>query len=155
MVSDYIETSYIPAATAFSELRAGNHAVLHEMVAWKRRIRQDWDKVVVRAVEVRGETEAIKGKEVEVVVTVDTAGHDPQELNVELIHGPIDLWENFKVRHITPLTADEASPETNGDWLFSGLIPLSHTGRYGYVVRVTPQHPNLSFSQRVDLVHRG
>jgi len=155
MVSDYIETSYIPAATAFSELRAGNHAVLREMVAWKRRIRQDWDKVVVRAVEVRGETEAVKGKEVEVVVTVDTAGHDPQELNVELLHGPIDLWENFKVRHITPLTADEASPETNGDWLFSGLIPLSHTGRYGYVVRVTPQHPNLAFSQQVDLVHRG
>jgi len=155
MVSDYIETSYVPAAKAYSELRAGNYAVLREMVAWKKRIQADWNRIAIRTVEVRGEKEAVKGKEVEVVVTVDTAGHDTHELNVELLHGPIDLWENFKVRHITRLTADEGGPDTNGDRVFSGLIPLSATGRYGYVVRVTPQHPNLAFSQRQYLVHRG
>jgi len=155
MVSDYIETSYVPAAKAYSELRAGNYAVLREMVAWKKRMQADWNRIAIRTVEVRGEKEAVKGKEVEVVVTVDTAGHDTHELNVELLHGPIDLWENFKVRHITRLTADEGGPDTNGDRVFSGLIPLSATGRYGYVVRVTPQHPNLAFSQRQYLVHRG
>jgi starch phosphorylase len=155
MVSEYIETSYVPAAKAYSELRAGNYAVLREMVAWKKRIQADWDKIAIRTVEVRGESEALKGKEVEVVVTVDTAGHDPRELDVELLHGPIDLWENFKVRHVTRLTAEEEAPDTDGARIFSGLIPLSHTGRYGYVVRVTPQHPNLAFSQRQYLIHRG
>jgi starch phosphorylase len=155
MVSEYVETSYVPAARSYSELRAGNYAVLREMVSWEKRIQADWDKIAIRNVEVRGEKEAVKGKEVEVVVTVDTAGHEPQELDVELLHGPIDLWENFKVRHITRLTADEASPDSDGARIFSGMIPLSHAGRYGYVVRVTPQHPNLAFSQRQYLVHRG
>jgi starch phosphorylase len=155
MVSDYIETSYVPCAVTSEELRADNYRVLKEMVAWKKGIKDDWGKIAVNSVEVRNEGRAVKGKDVEVFVTVDTAGHHPSELNVELLHGPIDLWENFKVRLITSLRADESSPPNNGNVLFSGLIPLSHTGLYGYVVRVTPRHPNLPSSQRLDLVHRG
>jgi len=124
-------------------------------VAWKKGIKADWGKISIKSVEIGNEAEAFKGHEAEVFVSVDTAGHHPSELNVELLHGPVDLRENFKVRHISPLAADESRPRENGCSLFSGLIPLSHTGLYGYVVRVTARHPNLPASQRLDLVHRG
>jgi glycogen phosphorylase len=155
MVTDYIENCYVPSARSYSELRVGNYAVLKEMVAWKNTLSSDWNSIRVKTVEVRNEVEAVEGKEIEVVVIVETAGHRPGELKVELLHGPIDIWENFKVRHVTRLQADSSGPESNGDVIFSGFIPLSHTGLYGYAVRISPEHPNLPFSRSLDLVKSG
>ncbi len=154
MVSQYIETAYVPAGRSSSHLQADNYALLREMVAWKRKISQDWDKIAVKNVQVLDAGEALKGKTIAVEVIVNTVGHSHDELKVELLHGPIDLWENFKVRHITRLNASSTNLG-NGDVLFTGSIPLSHTGLYGYVVRITPDHPNLPFSQSFELVHRG
>ena len=147
MVSDYIENCYVSSAKSYSDLKAGNYATLKEMVAWKNKLGADWQNIRIKTVEVRNEEEAVKGKEIEVVAVVDTAGHRPNELKVELLHGPIDIWENFKVRHVTRLDSDSSSPEDNGDVIFSGFIPISHTGLYGYVVRISPEHPNLPFSR--------
>ena len=155
MVSDYTETCYVPAARASSELRVGNYAVLKQMVAWKKKIKEDWAKITIRSVNVSNEFEAVKGKDVEVTVVVDTAGHSPDELKVELLHGPVDLWDNFKVRHITRLAAKNHGIPQDGEGIFSGMIPLGQTGLYGYVVRVTPSHPNLAYSRGFDLIHRG
>ncbi|MCX5861222.1 MAG: alpha-glucan family phosphorylase [Desulfomonile sp.] len=157
MVSDYVETCYVSAARDFEELRSGNYAGLKKMVEWKRKIREDWGNIAILSVEIRDDSDAIKGKDVEVVVHVDTSGHSPSEIKVELLHGPIDLWGNFKVRHTTPLTPapPKLVSETSNTVVFSGLIPLSNTGLYGYVVRITPEHPNLPFSESFDLVHKG
>jgi starch phosphorylase len=155
MVSEYIESAYAPLARNSSELRANNYAVLRQMVAWQKRMAQDWEKIRIQDVRVPDEGRALQGKEVEVIVTVDTAGHRPDEVKVELLHGPIDLRDNFKERHITCMTAQSASPDANGNVIFSGLMPVTHTGLYGYVVQITPDHANLPFSQALDLIHRG
>jgi len=155
MVSDYIETSYVPAAANFAALRENNYARLRQLVAWRQDIREDWNRIAVRSVNVTNDLEPLKGRTVEVSVTVDTAGHSPDELKVELLHGPVDLWDNFKDRHITRLTAENSVGSPYGEVRFSGLMPLTETGLYGYVVRVTPEHPNLPFSQSFDLVQRG
>lgn len=155
MVSEYIEDGYIPAARSFKELRADNYVRLRELVSWKKKIETDWGYVAVKEVRVLDESHAVKGQDVKVVVNVETAGHSPEELRVELLHGPIDLWENFKVRHITRLQPIDSGPDSNGQVAFSGLIPLRHTGLYGYLARVTPEHPLLSSSQWADLVQRG
>jgi starch phosphorylase len=155
MVSDYIETAYVPAALNFSELRGYDYAVLRDLVSWKTRIRDDWGNIAIRNVEMRNETEALKGKTVEVHVTVHTAGHRPEELKVDLLHGPTDLWQNFKVRHMTRLSPERSEPDGSGEVSFSGLMPLSHTGLYGFVVRITPYHRNMPFTESFCLVHRG
>jgi len=155
MVTDYIETSYVPAAGNYTALRKDNLSTLRQMVAWRERIREDWPKIAILNVEVRNDVEALKGKTVEVLVTVDTAGHSPQEFKVELLHGPVDLWDNFKLRYITTLSEDRSRGTSGNEVLFSGLIPLADTGLYGYGVRVTPQHPNLPFSEGFNLVRRG
>ena len=155
MVSDYIEQGYLPAARSYAELRSNNFGRLKELVSWRKKIEADWGRVAVNDVQVIDQGNAVKGKEVKVVVSIETAGHRPEELRVELLHGPIDLWENFKVRHITRLEPDLSVPPDDGKVLFSGLIPLRHTGQCGYVARVIPEHPLLPRSQWADLVHRG
>jgi starch phosphorylase len=155
MVSDYIENCYVPSAKAYSELKIGNFAALKEMVQWQNRLSNDWKNINIKAVDIKGEVDAVKGKKIEVAAIIDTAGHRPHELKVELLHGPIDIWQNFKVRHITRLEADLAGPESNGDVIFSGHIPLSDAGLYGYVIRISAEHPNLPFSRSLDLVRFG
>jgi len=155
MVSEYVESSYVPAAKNFRELREGNYAVLRQMVAWKKRIQEDWNRIVIRNVDICGDEEALKGSSVEVCVTLETAGHKPDEFKVELLHGPTDLWDNFTVRHVTRLLPKENPDNSDGTVAFSGLMPLTQTGMYGYMVRVTPEHPNQPFSKSLDLVQRG
>lgn len=155
MVSEYTELAYVPAARNASALSSHDFAALREMVFWKQRIRDNWKKIQIQDVQVREEREPLKGKEVEVVVAVNTASLSPGELKVELLHGPIDLWENFKVRHVTRLQPDAGGTDVNAHVSFSGHIPLSHTGLYGYGVRITPDHQNLPLSQELDLVLRG
>jgi glycogen phosphorylase len=156
MVCDYIEDFYIPAARSSAQLQADNYVALKNMVDWKEVIKDDWDKISVNSVVVRDEAEALKGRQVQVVVGVETSGHQPEELNVELLHGPIDLWDNFKVRHVTRLAPENQARAVGSEQvLFSGWIPLSHAGLYGYVVQVTPEHPNLPASRKVALIHRG
>jgi glycogen phosphorylase len=125
------------------------------MVTWKKRIRDDWSKIAILGVTIGNQDDAIKGKEVEVSAIVDTAGHNADELNVEVVHGPVDLRDNFKVRHVTRLVPQRADSSGNGTVNFSGLIPLSHTGLYGYEIRITPDHPNMAFSHKFNYVRRG
>jgi starch phosphorylase len=152
MVTDYIEQFYVPQAQNALILEQNDYAILKEMVDWKTNILSDWDRIAILNVEVLNEKDAVRGKEVEVAVTVDTAGRHPDELRIELSHGPIDLWDNFKVRYSTRLTHESTE---HGHVLFSGMIPISHTGLYGYEVRITPEHPNLAFSHRLNHVLRG
>ncbi|MFH1116205.1 MAG: alpha-glucan family phosphorylase [Pseudomonadota bacterium] len=155
MVSDYVQSAYVPSAHNSSDLRRDDYAGLRRMVRWQKSIREDWDKISVRAVMVRNEEQAVKGRDIEVVVAMDTAGHAPGEFSVELLHGPLDLKDDFKVRYVTPLKPSLRPPDADGDVEFSGRIPLAHSGLYGYGVRVTPYHGNLPLSQVFDLVHRG
>jgi starch phosphorylase len=155
MFSEYVETAYLPAAERVSRLKAENYGALKEMVAWKKRIREDWTSVQVTDVSIRDQRPALKGKAVEMAVTVNLAGHKASEIKVELLHGPVDLWERFKVRDVTRLHPQFETPDSNGEVVFSGLIPLGHTGLYGYGVRISSYHPNQPPSQALELVLRA
>lgn len=155
MVSDYIQSAYVPSARKSTELGKNDYAALRKMVQWKTSMRNDWNDIRVRSVAVRDEAEAVKGKDVEITVSVDAAGHKPDEIRVELVHGPLDLKDCFKVRYVTSLEAAAKDSGQNGEVEFSGRIPLNHSGLYGYRVRVTPCHPNLPVSQVFGLVHHG
>ncbi|MFC1836333.1 alpha-glucan phosphorylase, partial [Thermodesulfobacteriota bacterium] len=154
MVSDYVEKFYVDAARNSELLRQDDYRALKEMVAWKRGIARDWGGIRILDVQAPDQGNAKKGEAERVVVTVDTAGHAPEELRLEVIHGPLDLWDNFKVRHVTRLSGT-AESDNGSRAVFSGEIPLNHTGLYGYVVRITPRHPNLAYARRFRYTLRG
>lgn len=154
MVSEYVEACYVPAARNYRTLSADNFEDLKKMVQWKKAIREDWDKIRIIDVKVPADDTPIKGKRLKVQVTLNTAGRNPNELRVELLHGPVDLGDSFKLRYSNVLMPAD-SPGDEGNVVFSGQFPLTQTGLYGYLVRITPEHPNLSFSESFDLVHEG
>jgi starch phosphorylase len=155
MVANYVENFYVPMAANAGELKQNGFEKLNGMVAWKKRILADWDNIAILNVEVQDSETAVQGRDIAVTVTVDTAGHHPDELRVELFHGPLDMWDNLTVRYRTRLGHAGTGSSGEGPVQFTGLIPLNHTGLYGYEVRVTPEHPNLAFSHRLNHVKKG
>ncbi|MBM4326128.1 MAG: glycosyltransferase family 1 protein [Deltaproteobacteria bacterium] len=155
MVSDYVERVYVPSARNSFKLQADGYAALKRMVSWGKSIQEDWNKISIISMEVEDQNRAIRGQQIQAKVTIDTAGHRPEELRVEILHGPMDLRDNFKQRHITLLTPAKDEVDADGRVTFMGSIPLTHTGMCGYAARVTPDHPNLAPSKRFELVLRG
>jgi starch phosphorylase len=155
MVSDYIETAYVPAHLSSEQLTADNFAKLKEMVAWKKHIAGNWSRINIKSVEIMNDREYLAGKEVEVFVTIDTVDHAPEELEVKVVHGPVDLWDQFTQYSFTKLSAQNGNEPSPGEIKFGGKLKLSHTGRYGYEVLVTPFNEYLPNSQKFDLVLRA
>ncbi len=155
MVSDYIENCYVPCNSASQALQKNNYSALKEMVSWKNQISNDWESIRIDDVEVFTEGEALSGKEIEVKVKIANYGHNSSDFRVELLHGPIDIWDNFVERHITMLGTNNGNESNSDDIVFTGRMKLSHTGLYGYIVQLTAQHPYQPYSQRFSLLHRG
>jgi starch phosphorylase len=154
MVSDYVEHSYVPCATTSEVLMKHDFKLLKEMVAWKKQITKDWQSLKIVGVTVDNHAKAIKDHKLDISVTVNVAGHNPDELKVEILHGPINTYDEFKVRHVTVLDRFR-HVENNGDFVYSGEIPLLYSGLYGYAVRITPYAPYLPVSDSYELMLRG
>ncbi len=155
MISGYVQSVYAPMARNSERLRADGYKILKEATAWKKSISEDWNRISVTNISLPDGDTAKKGEEMQVAVTVAMAGHRPNELRVEVVHGPTDLRDSFKVRHVTRLSPTESDPDASGNVVFVGSMPLTYTGLYAYVVRVTPDHPNLAASHGFDLVIRA
>lgn len=154
MVSDYVEHSYVPCATTSEVLMKNDFSLLKEMVAWKKRITKDWPSLKIVGVTVDNQSNAVKDHKIDISVTLNVAGHNPDELKVEILHGPINTYDEFKVRHVTVLDKFR-HVENNGDFVYSGQIPLLYSGLYGYAVRITPYAPYLPVSESYELMLRG
>ncbi|MDD3472424.1 MAG: alpha-glucan family phosphorylase, partial [Syntrophaceae bacterium] len=154
MVSDYIEQSYVPCATTSEVLKKNDFRLLKEMNAWKKQITKDWHAFKIVEVNVGDQTNVTMGHQLDISVTIDTAGHNPDEIKVEILHGPINAYEEFKVRHVTTLE-NFRHAQGSGAFVFSGKLTLMYSGLYGYLVRVTPYTPFLPVSESYDLLLRG
>ena len=89
------------------------------------------------------------GDKLEIVARVFLGPVDPTHVRVQAYVGESD---NGSLRN--PYTVDLSSVEKgdNGLYTFSGMIPASESGSYGFNVRVIPTHPNLVQEHELRLI---
>lgn len=155
MVSDYVENFYYPLAENASKLAAEGYKELRDLVAWKGMVRDNWSGIAVLEVAVKKGGAAVKGEDLPIEVKLEIPGFKPDHLRVEVIHGPLDSSDRFKCRNVTRLSPGESSEASQNKVVFKGNARLTTTGLYGYEVRITPQHPNMAFSQRFNFTLRA
>ena len=74
-------------------------------------------------------------------VTVDLGSLNPDDVQVQVIHGRVAPHGALADHRTTVLARS-----TNGEGskvVFEGAVPCEVPGRYGYTVRVAPAHPHL------------
>jgi glycogen phosphorylase len=152
MVKEYTERLYEPAARGFKALSSNNCQPAVELAKWKHATRVDWPHIWIESVETSqaGRASMFVGDKLEIVARVFLGPVDPTHVRVQAYVGESD---NGTLRN--PYTVDLSSVEKGGDqglYRFSGMIPASESGSYGFNVRVIPTHPNLVQEHELRLI---
>ena len=154
MVREYVERLYIPATGARRELVADSFAAARSFAAWKGRITSNWPQVAVGHVE-SGGVDAVPevGDELHVRVPVHLGALSPSDVRVQVVYGrthETDVLLDTQSIDLEPADAPQ------GDTIeFTGTLPLTRAGSFGYNVRVVPQHPMLASVAEMGLVKFG
>ena len=147
MVRDYVRQMYEPMAKRAEALSAHEFARAKDLAAWKKRIIEGWGKVSVVSVDIDSTalvTDLGATRHATAEVILGDLG--PQEVAVELLHGPVsggDEMSNWDaVEKVRMELVDEGGVEGPSVW--QGSFMCDTAGRHGFTVRVVPSHTDLT-----------
>jgi starch phosphorylase len=140
MVREYAETFYLPAHRAGARLKESDYAAARALAAWRARVTAGWSRLSLRIEDSRMEKEVPVGAAVGVAVRADLGVLSPEDVSLEIYHGPLDA--TGEIRDGRVVLARHEGRDGQGD-LFRAEIPCRVTGRYGYTARILPRHPDL------------
>ena len=140
MVRDYTEQLYEPTATKADALTSDGHARARELAAWKARVLAGWSGVHVDHLELPGAVVEL-GAERTVEAVVAIGALSPDDVQVQLIHGPAGQGAELTATHIVPM--EPAGDADDGHLRYTGHFTCTLAGRYGATVRIVPCHPDL------------
>ena len=154
MVREYVERLYIPATESRRQLVANSFAAAHSFAAWKDHVTSNWSQVAVEHVE-SGGVDAVPevGDELHVRVPVHLGALSPSDVCVQVVYGRTQDTDVLLDTQSIDLDAEDAP---QGDTVeFTGTLPLTRAGSFGYNVRVVPRHPMLASAAEMGLVAFG
>jgi starch phosphorylase len=141
MLREYVEWAYDPAAARADALAANGYQRAKALAAWKANVQKQWSDV---AIEAAGEDDLVPelGKSQKVLAQVRLGALTPDDVAVQLVHGPLDQGEFLMGELIEPMeVAGKAADGTT--WCYNGSFSIERPGRYGFALRVVPSHPDL------------
>jgi starch phosphorylase len=152
MVAEYTRKFYNPAATRWQYLTAGGLEKAKALSDWKHRVKEAWTDLAIEEVDVRSadacdmqsakQTHLEVGADLSIVAKVRLGRLLPEDVAVEVYHGPVDSWGNINEGVATRMAVDK-SAKNNGTIAFAGSLSCPISGKYGFAVRVLPQNGDL------------
>ena len=80
-------------------------------------------------------------------VTAALGGLSPDDVEVQLLHGPVTPSGELTEAAVSPMAVN-GHGDGNGRFGFETSFACTQPGRYGWSVRVVPDHPDLiAFSE--------
>ena len=154
MVAEYTQKFYDPATARWLYLTAESMAKAKAFAQRKSDMRNAWSDLAVKDVvmevqngegnqQLNPKRPQLKiGSQLSVRALIKLDKVRPDDVSVELYHGPIDTWGNIKDGSSVKMDYKE-SPGQNGEHWFSGTMACTKTGRHGVAVRVLPRHADM------------
>ncbi len=151
MVADYVAHLYVPSATAGRDLRENDLAGAAALAGWKARVRDAWPDVSVDHVDSGGVGESPQvGDRLHVQAWVALGDLSPEDVEVQVVHGPVGPDDEIAELTVDALSLDEDYEADR--YGYSGDVELTATGPFGYTVRVVPRHASLTSVAATGLV---
>ncbi|MDP8975011.1 MAG: alpha-glucan family phosphorylase [Actinomycetota bacterium] len=151
MVHDYLDLLYEPMARREVAMTASGYDLARELSQWKQRVRAAWPQVAVNLVDV-DPGPADLGAERNVEVLVNLGSLTPDDVVVELVHGPLGPDGTMA----SSVVVMEPKPVSTGDQpgtrRYAGRFVCERAGHYGYAARMVPTHPGLIHRAETGLV---
>ena len=140
MMRDYVMQHYEPAAARGSRISQLDHEPARELAAWRQRVTAAWPAIDIVNV-AWPHIEPGLGEPARVSVTVDLDGLAVDDVEVQLLVGPIDI--DFELRSPS-IVALRPEGSDSGHTVFAGDFTCDQAGAAGLAVRVVPRHHQLS-----------
>jgi starch phosphorylase len=148
MLRDYVDDYYAPAAHRRRALEADEFRLARDLVTWRARVTKEWPSVLVT--KVTHEEHLLVGEEQRITAEVALGGLSPDEIEVQLWHGPVDTDDVLHDPACLAMQPEGPLPGGTGA-LFVAQLPISERGMYGFAVRAIPSHPALRDEVRLNL----
>jgi starch phosphorylase len=146
MLRDYLDFMYEPLARNVETLYSGDYKLAKGLAAWKSRVTDGWKSVKVAEVEEVKPTAASRGDCRTVSALVELGSLSPEDVALELIHGPVGPGDELQDTTAVRMTLQDKTDQSL--YRYEGSFDCELAGRYGFAVRVVPSHQNLtSFSE--------
>jgi starch phosphorylase len=163
MLAEYTRRFYSPAAARYHYLTSDTMGRARAIAQWKSEIRQAWPEFAVKEVTMNTKNgngdeqlnprqpELKVGSELVVRALIKLGRINPDEVCVELYHGPTDSWGNIREGFAVAMDYEQRAGDDGEHW-FSGRMECRTTGQHGVAVRVLPNHPDQSNPYELGLI---
>lgn len=141
MVAEYTQRFYLPAHAAYWRLSEDSFGAARSLAAWRQRVREAWPAVRIAAVSVDGPEVLAVGDTLKVSAHVQLGTLRPDEVLVQLLHGPVTAEGEIGASDVVTMTLEEYTG--HGEAVFSAGLVCALSGLHGFLVRVLPRHPDL------------
>ncbi|WP_321471665.1 alpha-glucan family phosphorylase [uncultured Paludibaculum sp.] len=137
MVAEYAERFYVPAHRRHQRLAADGAARVRPLVDWRRRVLEFGRQVRITNVDSNVLRETEVGSEVKVSVRVQLASLTPDDVRVQIYHGPVNADGGIPAGEAVDM---DHQGLIGGEHLYTGRFICNDSGSSGFSVRVTPYH---------------
>jgi starch phosphorylase len=150
MVREYATRFYVPAIKLTHKLAEGDLAAAKALTAWKDRVRDAWQSVTVKDVRLESPDEVAVGESVRVSATVQLGPLAPDDVAVELYHGPTNGGHELGTGRIVRMRPIQRVAD--GAWQFAGEITTHQTGAHAFAARVVPYNDAMTHPYETSLI---
>jgi starch phosphorylase len=154
-VQEYFEKFYNPADKLNVKLLGDHAGGAKELSAWKKKIGDDWSKVWVFDVKANNDEPMKAGSTLDVVANVSLGPISPDQVAVELYHGPLDANGQISNPSFTLMTKTATQEKKAPEFpihSYSGKVVAQSCGQQGFAVRVLPKHPTVDLRMEPGLI---
>ena len=137
---EYTNRYYLPALENARLLKTKGYNGAKETADYLELARREWPNVVVEDVRSTARPVMERGETVRVDARVRSGALSPDQIRVELYHGPVG--STGEINH--PVRVEMKPGKSQGGfWDYSVEVACEATGQHGYAVRVLPRHSGL------------
>jgi starch phosphorylase len=153
MVRDYAERFYMPAVEQYATLSADGLERALGLAEWKKDLRKHWGDLRIERVRANGATDLEVGQQLEVTADVYLNQLRPTDVMVEIYWGPLDARDEVVQGKAIPMLV--ARSKGDGHYVFAGALPCEGSGRYGFALRILPNHADQVSAFETGLIKWG
>jgi starch phosphorylase len=151
MMREYAENFYMPASDHYLALTQPDFDRGRALATWIEQVRAQWPSIAVTEVQAPNGAQIKVGAETHVKAWVELGQLTPDDVSVELYHGPMNTQGSIVsgVAIDMPYTGEHE----NSRYAFATPLTYTTSGARGMAVRVLPRHPDLVNRFRPGLIH--
>jgi len=154
MITEYTRNCYNPAAARWRYLNAEAMSRARALSMWKSNMKTAWPELAIKDVKVQvNSTDSEKqlnpkhsqlkfGSYLNIEALVRLGNVNPDDVSVEVYHGPVDPRGNIIDSSTVRMDYKEPADQ-NGEHWFVSSMPCSASGRRGLAVRILPRNADL------------